>query len=316
MFVGAGQAAAQAAGADHPDALWFGWICSTQPARDRSLFGVTKQRISQLEIAALVWLRQPAHSQELRSLLARHDQAQYELRIDWRKSGCDAGRAKWTPLNELPSRPGQKSSFRQPVWPVEPVEAAALALADSAGTPASPKKRYRSEYVYPWRAALADPDQVLPGKACPTLTWPCGWSILVACAGSGTTAGLEVRPSWSLSTRSPFSIDCLANREPLEPSRCLQNLADPRYADHAVWFGFHNGSIHRRGVRYFLTALGRHSDAEHASVSVEQGQEIVQVEIQKLNLLLVGALGVMRQVPVLSPQSLAGSFALPGWPDP
>jgi RNA polymerase sigma factor (sigma-70 family) len=44
-----------------------------------NLFGVTKQRISQVEIAALVWLRQPAHSQELRSLLARHDQAQYEL---------------------------------------------------------------------------------------------------------------------------------------------------------------------------------------------------------------------------------------------
>ena len=42
-------------------------------------FGVSKQWISQLEIAALVWLRQPAHSQELRSLLARHDQAQYEL---------------------------------------------------------------------------------------------------------------------------------------------------------------------------------------------------------------------------------------------
>jgi DNA-directed RNA polymerase sigma subunit (sigma70/sigma32) len=42
-------------------------------------FGVSKQWISQLEIAALVWLRQPAHSQELRSLLARHDLAQYEL---------------------------------------------------------------------------------------------------------------------------------------------------------------------------------------------------------------------------------------------
>jgi RNA polymerase sigma factor (sigma-70 family) len=42
-------------------------------------FGVSRQWISQLEIAALVWLRQPAHSQELRSLLARHDLAQYEL---------------------------------------------------------------------------------------------------------------------------------------------------------------------------------------------------------------------------------------------
>lgn len=33
----------------------------------------------QLHQAALVWLRQPAHSQELRHLLARHNQAQYEL---------------------------------------------------------------------------------------------------------------------------------------------------------------------------------------------------------------------------------------------
>jgi DNA-directed RNA polymerase sigma subunit (sigma70/sigma32) len=41
--------------------------------------GVSPQRIGQLETAALVWLRQPAHSQELRSLLARHNQEQYEL---------------------------------------------------------------------------------------------------------------------------------------------------------------------------------------------------------------------------------------------
>ena len=55
-----------------------GYVPHSQP-EIANLFGVTKQRISQMEIAALVWLRQPAHSQELRSLLARHDQAQYEL---------------------------------------------------------------------------------------------------------------------------------------------------------------------------------------------------------------------------------------------
>jgi RNA polymerase sporulation-specific sigma factor len=42
-------------------------------------FGVSGERIRQLQSEALVWLRQPAHSQELRSLLARHTQAQYEL---------------------------------------------------------------------------------------------------------------------------------------------------------------------------------------------------------------------------------------------
>jgi len=41
--------------------------------------GVNWQRIRRLEAEALTWLRQPAHSQELRSLLARHNQQQYEL---------------------------------------------------------------------------------------------------------------------------------------------------------------------------------------------------------------------------------------------
>ena len=41
--------------------------------------GVSYQRIQQIEKDALTWLRQPAHSQELRSLLARHSQQQYEL---------------------------------------------------------------------------------------------------------------------------------------------------------------------------------------------------------------------------------------------
>jgi len=41
--------------------------------------GLTRERVRQLRNEALVWLRQPAHSQELRSLLARHNQQQYEL---------------------------------------------------------------------------------------------------------------------------------------------------------------------------------------------------------------------------------------------
>lgn len=51
--------------------------------------GLTKERIRQLRNEALVWLRQPAHSQELRSLLARHNQQQYEwadqLAQEWLK---------------------------------------------------------------------------------------------------------------------------------------------------------------------------------------------------------------------------------------
>jgi RNA polymerase sigma factor (sigma-70 family) len=41
--------------------------------------GLSGEWVRQLHSAALVWLRQPAHSQELRHLLARHNQVQYEL---------------------------------------------------------------------------------------------------------------------------------------------------------------------------------------------------------------------------------------------
>jgi RNA polymerase sigma factor (sigma-70 family) len=41
--------------------------------------GLTGERVRQLQLEALIWLRQPAHSQELRALLARHTQEQYEL---------------------------------------------------------------------------------------------------------------------------------------------------------------------------------------------------------------------------------------------
>lgn len=41
--------------------------------------GCTGEWVRQLQYAALVWLRQPAHSQELRELLSCHTQEQYEL---------------------------------------------------------------------------------------------------------------------------------------------------------------------------------------------------------------------------------------------
>ena len=40
--------------------------------------GVCGERVRQLQVEALVWLRHPAHSQELRTLLRRHSQQEYE----------------------------------------------------------------------------------------------------------------------------------------------------------------------------------------------------------------------------------------------
>jgi RNA polymerase sporulation-specific sigma factor len=41
-------------------------------------WGVSRQRVYQIEEAALIRLRQPGHSQELRNLLGRHSQGEYE----------------------------------------------------------------------------------------------------------------------------------------------------------------------------------------------------------------------------------------------
>jgi len=130
----------------------------------------------------------------------------------------------------------------------------------------------------------------------------------------GAAAGLEIgaRLGAFFDPVSFFLLTAwqIANR--WERNQCLQNLAECALCDYAVWFGFHKGIYPTEGgVRYFLTALGRNSEANHESVSVEQGQEIVRVEVQKLNLLLVEALGVMRQVPVLSPQAWQAALLCP-----
>jgi RNA polymerase sigma factor (sigma-70 family) len=43
-----------------------------------ALLGVSAERVRQLHTEALLWLRQPAHSQQLRSLLGRHTLTDYE----------------------------------------------------------------------------------------------------------------------------------------------------------------------------------------------------------------------------------------------
>lgn len=72
----------------------------TPPAtyrRIRVVLGLSGERARQLHTEALVWLRHPAHSQALRSLLGRHTLADYEvadaLTQDWlRRRGGRHGR--------------------------------------------------------------------------------------------------------------------------------------------------------------------------------------------------------------------------------
>jgi hypothetical protein len=182
------------------------------------------------------------------------------------------------------------------------------------GIPPSPKKSYRSAYVYPWQSQLADPAQVLNWMVLsdfdlllrmidfsglrPVLAHLLGWQ-----SGRGwepfDPVSFFLLVAWQIANK-------------WERSQTLKNLADERYADYAGLFGFRKGVYPTEGgVRHFLTSLGRNSEASHETISVEKGQEIVWIEVQKLNLLLVEAVGVMRQVPVLSPKAWEEALLCP-----
>jgi hypothetical protein len=149
-----------------------------------------------------------------------------------------------------------------------------------AEIPASPKKSYRSAYRYPWQVGVTDPDQLLGWQPFD----PVSFFLLVA---------------WQIINR-------------WTRSQTLQNLVDERYADYARWFGFLNGVYPTEGgVRHFLTSLGRHSEASGKTVGVEQGESVVEVLVQRLNLLLAGAVGVTRQAQLLSPQAWGAALLCP-----
>ena len=53
--------------------------------------GLSGERVRQLQVEALLWLRHPAHSQELRALLGRHGRQEYawaeQVAQAWRRRG-------------------------------------------------------------------------------------------------------------------------------------------------------------------------------------------------------------------------------------
>ena len=202
-----------------------------------------------------------------------------------------AGR-KMRPLSANPSLLGlQKSLPLQ--WPTPPE------------LPASPKKRYRSAYRYPWQAEVSDPAQVAGWQELsdfdlllrlvdfsglrPVLAHLLGWKSGRGCEPFDSVS-FFLLVAWQIANR-------------WRRSQTLRNLADERYADYARWFGFTNGVYPTEGgVRYFLARLGQHSDASGEMVSVEQGEGVVAVMVQRLNLLLAGAVGVCARRRCLRPR--------------
>ena len=165
------------------------------------------------------------------------------------------------------------------------------------GTPPSPKLAYRSQYIYLGCADLDDPANWEPLSE---------FDLLVRFIDfDGLRPVLAGRLGWT-SARGympfdPVSIFLLLGWQITHRwtrAQTLRNLADPRYADYARRFGFQPGVFPTEGgLRYYLTALGQHSDGD--SIILDEEQQ-TQVTLQRLNELIAQSVTLICEAGLLS----------------
>jgi hypothetical protein len=179
-------------------------------------------------------------------------------------------------------------------------------------TPPSPKRRYRSHYVYQGFADLedwahwedlSDFDLVLRlvdfGGLRPVLAQLLGWT-----SARGRTpfdpVSMFLLVSWQLTNQWKRSV-------------VLDNLRDPRYADYRQRFGFQSDALPTEGgVRHFLTTLGLNAVAEDDTVTValDHGQAAT-ITVQYLNQLLAASVALIREAGLVSPEAWAKALVCP-----
>ena len=170
------------------------------------------------------------------------------------------------------------------------------------GIPDSPKKRYRSQYVY---------------LGCDALNDQANWKqlslfdlLLRLIDFSGLRPVLADLLGWT-SARGQVPFDPVSMFlfvswrlvNGWSRAQALDNLGLARYADYAAAFGFREGDFPSEGgVRYFLTTLGQRSDeeAERIAVSVDTTRE-ESFAVQRLNQLIVASVAVLHQAGLITP---------------
>jgi len=178
------------------------------------------------------------------------------------------------------------------------------------GTPPSPKRAYRSHYGYLGGADLQEPavwehltdfDLVLRlvdfSGLRPVLAQRLGWTSARGwCPFDPVSIFLLV--GWQLTNR-------------WTRAQTLHHLHQPRYADYAQRFGFADGVYPTEGgLRYYLTALGGHSTTG-ATVTVTDAEHTHTVAIQYLNQLLAGAVQLIHDAGLLSPEAWSQALVCP-----
>ena len=164
------------------------------------------------------------------------------------------------------------------------------------GTPDSPKRSYRSWYEY------QDWDKTEIKAHWSHFDW-----LLRLVDFSGLRPVLAQRLGWH-SARGQVPFDPVSVFLLIEwqihshwsRATVLRHLVDPRYADYAHDFGFHDGIFPTEGaLRYYLTTLGRNSERDGYMVMLDQQAHLIQA----LNQMLAQSVELYHQADLLSPEA-------------
>jgi hypothetical protein len=179
-------------------------------------------------------------------------------------------------------------------------------------TPPSPKKRYRSDYVYRGWDDLQNPAAWLHLSDFDLLLRLVDFSGLrpVLARLLGWTSARGYCP---FDPVSMFLLHGWQITNGWTRAQTLRKLRNPRYADYALRFGFQDGVYPTEGgMRYFLTAMGRHLGVADDVIRVELDNEhYLQIAVDGLNQLIVQSITLIRDAALLSPEAWQEALVCP-----
>jgi len=178
-------------------------------------------------------------------------------------------------------------------------------------TPPSPKRSYRSQYVYAGWDELRDP-------ACWEQWSEFDW-VLRLVDFTGLRAVLAQLLGWQSGRGwkpfDPLSLFLLSAWQLVNRwsrAETLRNLRQRRYADYAQRFGFREEVFPTEGgLRYFLTTLGNDPQGKGETVTVAQSERAIAVAVQRLNQLLAQSVSLMRDARLLSESAWQAALVCP-----
>lgn len=179
----------------------------------------------------------------------------------------------------------------------------------SPDIPPSPKKSYRSHYIHLGWEDLKDPaaweDLSDFDLALRLIDFTPLRDVLAERLGWTSARGWKPFDPISMFLLHGWQITSGWSR-----AETLRQLKKTRNADYAQWFGFEDDDYPTEGgLRYWLTALGKHSETGDTIV-VDQKRQI-EVAIQYLNQLLAQSVYLFVEVGLITPQAWLQALLCP-----